>query len=112
MRFNPAVCIIFGSFSLFFLISGVRALKRKRMTVVNPDSNAAWPGPAGLLMRAIRKEYEVPRVEAPPSGLHVEATGAQAVGMAWLYIVLGVAFLAVGVFDILMQNDLLAFAFD
>ena len=112
MQFNPGLTLVFGGFSLFFLISGVRALRRKRMMVVNPDSNAAWPGPAGLLMKAIRKEYEVPRVEAPPSGLHVEATGAQAVGMAWLYIVLGVAFLGVGLFDFLMRNDLLAFAFD
>ncbi len=112
MQFNPAVSIIVGGFSLFFLISGVRALKRKRMMVVNPDSNSAWPGPAGLLMKAIRGEYEVPQAGGPQPGLHVEATGAQAVGMAWLYIVLGVAFLAVGLLDFLMRNDLLAFAFD
>jgi hypothetical protein len=112
MKFDPAVSIIVGGFSLFFLISGVRALRRKRMTVVNPDARGAWPGLMGILMFAARKSNEVPRVEEPHPGLHLEATGAHAVGMAWLYIVLGVAFLAVGILDVLVRNDLLSFAFD
>ncbi|GMT98653.1 hypothetical protein KH5H1_27720 [Corallococcus caeni] len=47
MKFNPAVLIMAGSFSLFFLVSGVRALVRKRMTVVNPSHSGAWPGLLG-----------------------------------------------------------------
>lgn len=112
MKINPAVCILTGGFSLFFLISGVRALVRKRMMVVNPASRQAWPGLLGAILTEARKQYEVPQVMEPHQGLHVEATGAQAVGMAWLYIVLGVGFLFVGVFHFLMENDLLAFLFD
>ncbi|PTL77218.1 hypothetical protein [Vitiosangium sp. GDMCC 1.1324] len=112
MRFNPAVLIITGGFSLFFLISGVRALVRKRMTVVNPDSPSAWPGLLGSLLVEARKPYDVPMPGGPHLGPHMEATGARAVGMAWLYIVLGVAFLLVGLFHFLMDNDLLSFLFD
>lgn len=43
MKLNPAVLILTGGFSLFFLASGVRALVRKRMTVVNPTHSGAWP---------------------------------------------------------------------
>lgn len=112
MQFDPAVCIVFGGFSLFFLISGVRALRSKRMRVVNPDSPHAWPGVVGFLLHQARKEYEVPRVGGPELGPHVEVTGGQAVGMAWLYLVLGGLFLAVGILDLLMRNDLLSFMFD
>ena len=47
MKLNPAVLIITGGFALYFLISGVRALVRGRIAVVNPNSRSAYPGLLG-----------------------------------------------------------------
>lgn len=103
MKFNPAVLIITGGFSLFFLVSGVRALVRKRMTVVNPAHSGAWPG---LLGKAMHSQLPPNPLDPHPS-LHMEATGGRALGMAVLYLVLGVAFLGLGVFATLVENDVL-----
>ncbi|QSQ26764.1 hypothetical protein JY651_18350 [Pyxidicoccus parkwayensis] len=103
MKFNPAVLIITGGFSLFFLVAGVRALVRKRMTVMNPAHAGAWPG---LLGKAMHSQLPKNPLDPHPSR-HMEATGGRAIGMAVLYLVLGVAFLAMGVFATLVENDVL-----
>ncbi|RKH67582.1 hypothetical protein [Corallococcus aberystwythensis] len=103
MKINPAVLIIAGGFSLFFLVSGVRALVRKRMTVVNPAHSGAWPG---LLGKAMHSQLPKNPFDPHPS-MHMEATGGRALGMAVLYIVLGVAFLGLGIFATLVENDVL-----
>ncbi|RKH47426.1 hypothetical protein [Corallococcus sicarius] len=103
MKLNPAVLILTGGFSLFFLASGVRALVRKRMTVVNPTHSGAWPG---LLGKAMQSQLPTNPLDPHPS-LHMEATGGRALGMAVLYIVLGVAFLSLGIFATLVENDVL-----
>ena len=103
MKFNPAALIITGGFSLFFLVSGVRALVRKRMTVVNPNHAGAWPG---LLGKAMHSQLPKNPLDPHPE-LHMEATGGRALGMAVLYIVLGVVFLGLGIFATLVENDVL-----
>ena len=113
MKYNPTLYLVFSGFSLFFLISGGLALKRKRIKVVNPDSDAAWPGFAGMLMKSVRDQYGAGQMlKGPVLETEVELTGSDVLGMATLYLVLGTAFAAVAVFDFLMRNDLLAFLFD
>ena len=102
MKLNPATLVITGGLGLYFLVAGGRALAQRRMTIVNPDARNAYPGLLGALIYSQR-----PRNPLAQAGLHVEATGAQAVARAWLYLVLGALFVVIGVLATLVENDVL-----
>jgi hypothetical protein len=94
-----ASIVMCSLFATYFLVTGLRALVSGRMTVVNPENRRASPGVVGALLWRMRP----PARPDAPTGLHVEATGAEARGRAILNIVLGTAFVAALIASIVMR---------
>jgi hypothetical protein len=80
-----------GGLGSYFVASGISALRKGRITVVNPESRAAWPGLVGAVLWHLRSS---PRL-MPSTERYVDATGAEARERGVLHLVLGLAFFVV-----------------
>ncbi len=87
---NLVVLGITGGLSLFFLVSGIRGLFRRYITVVNPNSPSGWPGVLGLFLFISRRSMGIDNNFSPLTHA-AKIEGAQAKGRAWFYILLGIA---------------------
>ncbi|MHB8883288.1 MAG: hypothetical protein ACYC69_17485 [Thermodesulfovibrionales bacterium] len=101
------VILIVGGIGLYFLVTGIMALFKKRMTVVNPHRLTVF----GILKEKIEAELKVPEV---PEGLidrspQMILRGKKVLVRAWFHIIFGlvalfilVVFLNPALFDKLM----------
>lgn len=92
------IILILGAISLYFLVTGVRALVRGRMRVLNPLAHGAPISLEDLALEVLRKkvqdDYRVPEGFIDRSG-SVNITGGELWFRAWLHIVFGVVTLLV-----------------
>jgi hypothetical protein len=89
MKINDLfIVLIAGGIGLYFFVSGIRGIKHSAMTVVNPDSHAAWPGILGAVLYAMRQKAGL-QSDYPPVSSNKKIYGREARGRAWFHIILG-----------------------
>jgi hypothetical protein len=81
---------ITGGLSLFFIVSGIRGLVQRQITVVNPNSLSAWPEFLGALLFIPRRSMGLDN-NLQSNNHTARIHGSSAQGRAWFYILLGIA---------------------